>query len=134
MGGLRGQEKWRLDRTSVPEGWLKGEGFPRLEGPSGAQIKGEWAQCFPCPISWGSLPSSRARSYNLRGPLRLGWSCGHRREDRREQERQAGGALQDRRSKRGSPQPPSYAPRTHMAWRGLWRWGTGLGTQQAHRA
>ena len=27
--------------------------------------------------------------------------------------------------------PPSYAPRTHVAWMGLWRGGTGLGAQQA---
>ena len=30
-----------------------------------------------------------------------------------------------------SPWPPSYAPRTHMAWLGLWRWDTSLGAQQA---
>ena len=29
--------------------------------------------------------------------------------------------------------PPSYAPRTHVAWMGLWRGGTGLGAQQAPR-
>ena len=32
-----------------------------------------------------------------------------------------------------SPQLPSYAPRTHMAWLGLWRRGTGLRAQQAPR-
>ena len=31
---MRGEEKWRLDRTGAPAGWLGGEGFPRLEGPS----------------------------------------------------------------------------------------------------
>ena len=50
----------------------RAEGFPHLEGPSGARISGEWAQHFPCPIGPGSLPSSRARSYAHRGPLWAG--------------------------------------------------------------
>ena len=41
MGGLREEEKWKLDRTGTPEGWLRGgEGFPHLEGHSGAQSRG----------------------------------------------------------------------------------------------
>ena len=35
-------------------------------------------------------------------PSGLGWSWGLRREARREQERQAGGALQDQRSRKGA--------------------------------
>ena len=73
----------------------KGEGFPRLEGPSGAQVRGEHAQRFPCPMGRGSLPGSRAGPTPSEVPSGLGWSWGHRREDRREQESQAGGALQD---------------------------------------
>ena len=28
MGGVRGEEKWRPDRTSAPEGWLGGRRGP----------------------------------------------------------------------------------------------------------
>ena len=56
----------------------RGEGFPRLEGPSGAQIR----ERFPCPISRVSLPRSQAGSYALRGPSSPRWSWGHRREAR----------------------------------------------------
>ena len=79
-----------------------GEGFPHLEGPSGAQMKGERAQHFTCSIGRGSLPSAWARSYALRGPSGSSWSWGRRREDRREQERRAGGALQDQMSGKGA--------------------------------
>ena len=54
----------------------RGEGFPHLEGPSGARIRGEWAQHFPYRIGWGNLPGSQARSYALRGPLQAGLVLG----------------------------------------------------------
>ena len=54
----------------------KGEGFPHLERPSGAQIRGDQTQRFPCPIGQGSLPSSQAGSYAIRGPLWAGFVLG----------------------------------------------------------
>ena len=52
-----------------PEGWLRGgRGSHAWKDPRGLG-SGECAQRFPCPISQGSLPGSRVRSYALRGPL-----------------------------------------------------------------
>ena len=49
-GGLRGEEKWRLDRTSAPEGWLGGGrvshtwGDPQgLRSGGGCQSRADWA-------------------------------------------------------------------------------------------
>ena len=57
-------------RTGSPEGVAgSGEGFPDLEGPSGARRSGETYLAFPYPIGPGSLQGSWARPSALRGPL-----------------------------------------------------------------
>ena len=82
-----------------------GEGFPCLEGPLAAQIRGEPAERFPCLIGRGSLPCSRPGlpcSTPSEAPSGPCWSWGRRRKAGAEQERQVGGALWDRRSQRGA--------------------------------
>ena len=76
----------------------RGDGFPLPEGPWGLGRE-ERAQCFPCPISWGSLPDSWPRPGPTlsEAPSRPCWSWGHRREAWEKQERHVGGALQDGR-------------------------------------
>ena len=68
-----------------------GEGFPCLEGPSGARIKGEQAQRFPCPLGRRSRPGPSPQRSPLGrvGPGDVGGRPGENRE--------AGG--------RGSPEP-----------------------------
>ena len=100
MGGLRAEEKWRLDRTGTSEGWLAVGGVPTPEGTLMGSDQRECGNVFPCPISLGSLPSSQARSYALRGCLQAVWPWGHKREDSGEHDRQVRGALQDKRSGR----------------------------------
>ena len=81
MGGLRGEEKWRPDRTSASEGWLRVGGFPIPAGTLGgsdqggsmlspAQLAGE--VCLA--LGLGPTPSE--------APLGPRGSWGHRREAR----------------------------------------------------
>ena len=67
----------------------RGEGFPRLEGPSGPWIRVEEAQCFSCPIGWGSLPSEVLRpQWSLSGrvgPGGIGGRPGQNRRGRQEE-------------------------------------------------
>ena len=70
--GVRGEEKWRLDRTGTPEGWLGvGRGSHAWRDPWGLGGSGGVCLAFPLP-SWalGSLLGSRSWSSVLRGPLR----------------------------------------------------------------
>ena len=93
-------EAWQDQRPwGVAE---RGEECQCLEGPLGARIRGRACQAF-------SLPNQPGKSAQLSGwvlrpqkSLRLGWSWGHRREARREQERQVGRAIQNWRSRRGA--------------------------------
>ena len=98
MGGLSGEEKWRPDRTSALEGWLEGgRGSHTWRDPRGLRSRGNALSISPAQLAWLS-----GRSYTLRGPLQAVLLLGARREVEGEQERQAGGALQDRRSRRGA--------------------------------
>ena len=50
MGGLRAEEKWRLDRTGTSEGWLAVGGVPT----PGLRSEGVW-QRFPMPNQPGKF-------------------------------------------------------------------------------
>ena len=80
MGGLRGEEKWRPDRTSTPEGWLGGgSGSHAWRDPRGLGL-GERAQRFPCPVSLEACPALRLGPMPSEALLQPHWSWGHRRE------------------------------------------------------
>ena len=81
MGALSGEEKWRLDRTGTPEGWLRrGRGSHAWRDPQGlrsgwsapsispAQLAGEVCQA----LGPGPTPSE--------APSGPHWSWGHRKE------------------------------------------------------
>ena len=69
-GAVRGEEKWRLDRTGAPEGWL-GEGrgahawrdLQRLGCCGGGSVP----SVCPAQLAPGSLLGSRAGSSALQG-------------------------------------------------------------------
>ena len=82
MGGLRGEEKWRPDRTSTPEGWLGGgSGSHAWRDPRGLGL-GERAQRFPCPVSLEACPALRLGPMPSEALLQPHWSWWHRREGR----------------------------------------------------
>ena len=75
MGGLRGEEKWRPDRTGTPEGWLReGRGSHAWRDPQELGSGGSMGRVSPaqlagevCPaLGLGPMPSEV-----LSG---LGWS------------------------------------------------------------
>ena len=115
---MRGEEKWRLDRTGTPQGWL-GEGrgsharreLRGLRGSGGARL------ASPLPsLALGSLQGSSAGSSTLQGPVGPRAIGGRRGE---EEERWAGGALPDQRIREvrqvfalaARPQEACWAPR-----------------------
>ena len=69
-GRERGEEKWRLDRTGAPEGWL-GEGRGSYAWRTLRGMEKQEAAClvFPLP-SWtpGRLLDSQPEFSTLRGP------------------------------------------------------------------
>ena len=59
-GGVRGEEKWRPDRTGAPEGWLgEGRGSHAWRDPQGLGRPGEARWASPL-LTWapGSLLGS----------------------------------------------------------------------------
>ena len=79
-----------------------GEGFPCLEGPSGAQIGGSMPSISPAQSAREALLALRTGPMHSEAHSGPHWSWGHRTQARGEQEREMGGALQDQRSRRGA--------------------------------
>ena len=70
QGGLRGEEKWRPDRTSAPEGWLgEGRGSHIWRDPWGlGGSGGSAASVSPAQSAPGSLLCSQAGSSPSNAP------------------------------------------------------------------
>ena len=102
MGGLRGEQKWRQDRTVPLRGGWDGGGVPTPGGTLGGSDQGGVHLAFPLP-SWPRKPAQL--SGQVLCPQRPAPGCvgpgGRRREGGGEQERQVGGTFQDLRSRRG---------------------------------
>ena len=71
----------------------------------GSDQGGAPSEHFPCPISPRSLHGSQAGSSSFRGPLQAMLVLGAQEGSRENRERQAGGALQDQRSRGRLPRP-----------------------------
>ena len=88
------------DRIRAPEGWLRGGFFHVWRDPWGLKSGGSTPSISPAQSAGGVCPTLRPGPTPSEVPSRPCASWGHRREDEGEQERQAGGALQYRRSGR----------------------------------
>ena len=93
-GGRTGQGPWGVAESR--------EGFPRLERPLGAQIRGSGPSVTPAQSAGEVSPALGPGPMPSEVPSGLGWSWRCKREAGRQQERQVGGALQDERSSKGA--------------------------------
>ena len=103
MEGLRDEEKWRLDRTGAPEGWLRvGRGSHAWRDPRGFG-SGESAPSVSPPQSAREVcPALRPGPTPTEASPQPHWSRGVGPTPGEEKEKQAGGDLQERRSRRGT--------------------------------
>ena len=107
-GGLRGEEKWRPGNIGAPEAgeirrgrWegLCGKSRRcRQEGLSGKERSGGQP---PWPLGHRQPAELPSQYPTLQSPLQAVWVPGGIKGGRGDQERQAGGALPDQRSRRG---------------------------------
>ena len=81
-----------------PEGWLRRKGFPHLERRLGPWIRRSTPSISPAQLA-GEVCPAMGLGTPSEAPSGPRWSWGNRREAEGEQERQAGGALQDWRSR-----------------------------------